>query len=57
MERALRYPLDVGEGPGSVHYLAAIRERASRHHTMEAVEDIVGRLIEADVRPLVRRWG
>ena len=30
MERAVRYGIDVGEGPGSVHHLVEMRERADR---------------------------
>ncbi|AUV82719.1 bifunctional hydroxymethylpyrimidine kinase/phosphomethylpyrimidine kinase [Salinigranum rubrum] len=45
MRRAVRYPLDVGEGPGSVHHLVALRDRAARHATSEAVEGVVDRLV------------
>jgi hydroxymethylpyrimidine/phosphomethylpyrimidine kinase len=47
MRRALRYPLDVGEGPGSVHHLVALRDRAARYETGEAVEGVVDRLVTA----------
>jgi hydroxymethylpyrimidine/phosphomethylpyrimidine kinase len=57
MERAVRYTLDVGEGPGSVHHLAGIRERAARTDTIEAVGSIVGSLVAADARPLVPEVG
>jgi len=57
MERAVRYSLDVGEGPGSVHHLAGIRERAARTRTVESVESIVAGLVEADARPLVPEVG
>ncbi|MEM4781181.1 MAG: bifunctional hydroxymethylpyrimidine kinase/phosphomethylpyrimidine kinase [Halalkalicoccus sp.] len=53
MERAVRYPLDVGEGPGSVHHLAALRNRAEREPTAEAVERIVERFVSENVRELV----
>ncbi|AUX10311.1 hydroxymethylpyrimidine kinase/phosphomethylpyrimidine kinase/thiamine-phosphate diphosphorylase [Halalkaliarchaeum desulfuricum] len=57
LERAVRYPLDVGSGPGPVHHLVGIRERASRHPTAEAVEGIVDSLVEMDARPLVPEVG
>jgi len=57
MERAVRYHLDVGEGPGSVHHLAGIRERAARSSTVEAVESVVAGLVEADARALVPEVG
>ncbi len=57
MSRAVRYPLDVGTGPGSVHHLSAVRERAARQPTQEAVERVVERLVAADARPLVPEVG
>ena len=48
MRRAVRYPLDVGQGPGSVHHLVAVRDRAARHPTAEAVEDVVDRLVAGE---------
>ena len=57
VERAIRYPLDVGEGPGSVHHLAALRERAAREPTAEAVAGVVEALVERDVSPLVPEVG
>lgn len=57
MERAIRYPLDVGEGPGSVHHLADLRNRAARDPTAEAVETVVERFVERDVSPLVPEVG
>jgi hydroxymethylpyrimidine/phosphomethylpyrimidine kinase len=45
MQRAVRYPLDVGEGPGAVHHLVALRNSAARHETLEAVEAVVERLV------------
>jgi len=55
--RAVRYSLDVGKGPGTVHHLAAIRERAARQPTGEAVEGVVDRLVAADARDLVPEVG
>ena len=57
MRRAVRYPLDVGEGPGSVHHLAGVRERAARTGLLEAVESVVSWLVEADARALVPEVG
>lgn len=57
MERVVRYPLDVGEGPGSVHHLAAIRNRAEREPTAEEVEKIVERFVEVDLSKLVPEVG
>ncbi|WP_458186125.1 bifunctional hydroxymethylpyrimidine kinase/phosphomethylpyrimidine kinase [Haladaptatus sp. NG-WS-4] len=57
MERAVRYPIDVGEGPGSVHHLVALRERADRHPTAEAVEEVVRSFVERDVSALVPEVG
>ncbi|MFC6827171.1 bifunctional hydroxymethylpyrimidine kinase/phosphomethylpyrimidine kinase [Halopelagius fulvigenes] len=47
LQRAIRYPLDVGEGPGSVHHLATIRHRAARTEAVEAVEGVVDELVGA----------
>jgi hydroxymethylpyrimidine/phosphomethylpyrimidine kinase len=57
MERAVRYHLDVGEGPGAVHHLARIRERAGQTATVEAVEGVVAALVRANVRALVPEVG
>jgi hydroxymethylpyrimidine kinase/phosphomethylpyrimidine kinase len=57
MERAIRYPLDVGEGPGSVHHLAGLRNRAARDPTAEDIEPVVEGFVEQDVSPLVPEVG
>lgn len=57
VENAVRYPLEVGSGPGSVHHMVEIRERASRHATAESVETVVDALVDADARPLVPEVG
>lgn len=57
MERAVRYPLDVGEGPGSVHHLADLRNRAEREPTSEEVQKIVERFVEVDLSALVPEVG
>jgi hydroxymethylpyrimidine/phosphomethylpyrimidine kinase len=57
LARAVRYPLDVGEGPGAVHHMVETRERAARDPTAEAVEGIVDRLVASDTCPLVPETG
>ncbi|MFB6102937.1 MAG: bifunctional hydroxymethylpyrimidine kinase/phosphomethylpyrimidine kinase [Haloplanus sp.] len=57
MERAVRYSLDVGEGPGAVHHLAALREAADRHRTMTDVAEVVEAFVDRDVSRLVPEVG
>jgi hydroxymethylpyrimidine/phosphomethylpyrimidine kinase len=57
LSRAVRYPLDVGEGPGAVHHLVEIRERAARDATASAVREAVDSLVVRDVAPLVPEVG
>ncbi|WP_332898039.1 bifunctional hydroxymethylpyrimidine kinase/phosphomethylpyrimidine kinase [Haladaptatus sp. CMSO5] len=57
MTRAVRYPLDVGKGPGAVHHLVGLRNKAARDETAEAVEGIVQQFVEADARALVPEIG
>jgi hydroxymethylpyrimidine/phosphomethylpyrimidine kinase len=57
MERAVRYALDVGEGPGAVHHLAALREAADRHRTMTDVAEVVEAFVDRDVSRLVPEVG
>jgi hydroxymethylpyrimidine/phosphomethylpyrimidine kinase len=57
MERAVRYPLDVGRGPGAVHHQVALRERADRAAVMDAVETLVESFVAWDVRRLVPEVG
>jgi hydroxymethylpyrimidine/phosphomethylpyrimidine kinase len=57
MERALRYGLDVGQGPGTVHHLAALREAADRHRTMTDVAEVVEAFVDRDVSRLVPEVG
>ena len=57
MERAIRYPLDVGEGPGSVQHLTDLRNRAAREPTSEEIETIVEGFTEQDISPLVPEVG
>jgi len=57
MQRAIRHGLDVGEGPGAVHHLAALREAADRHRTMTDVAEVVEALVDRDVSRLVPEVG
>jgi hydroxymethylpyrimidine/phosphomethylpyrimidine kinase len=57
MERAVRYHHDVGEGPGAVHHLVALRNEARRHETAESVADLVGWFERENVRTLVPEVG
>ncbi len=57
MDRTVRYPLDVGEGPGTVHHLANLRDRSARQPTQETVESVVQQLISADVSSIVPEVG
>lgn len=57
MARAVRYPLDVGDGPGAVHHLVGLRERAARDSTAESVEGVVEAFVARDVRALVPEVG
>ncbi len=57
MERAVRYAIDVGEGPGGVHHLVELRNRAARNDTAEAVEGVVESFVERDVSALVPEVG
>jgi hydroxymethylpyrimidine kinase/phosphomethylpyrimidine kinase len=57
MERATRYPHDVGNGPGAVHHLAALREQAARQPVQETIENLVGEFVRQNVRSLVPEVG
>ncbi|MFB6266655.1 MAG: bifunctional hydroxymethylpyrimidine kinase/phosphomethylpyrimidine kinase [Halodesulfurarchaeum sp.] len=57
MERAVRYHLKVGTGPGAVHHLVGLRERAGRTDVIEAVEDVVDTLVAEDVSAVVPEVG
>ena len=56
-ERAVRYPLDVGEGPGAVNPLVDRRNAARERATLEAVRDLVDRFVDLDVGPLLAEVG
>jgi len=57
LARAVRYNLDVGQGPGSVHHLVELRNAAAREPTAEAVASVVEGFVERDVGPLVPEVG
>jgi hydroxymethylpyrimidine/phosphomethylpyrimidine kinase len=57
VERAIRYPLNVGHGPGTVHHLSGIRNEAARESTAEAVRALVATFVDRDIRPLVPEVG
>jgi hydroxymethylpyrimidine/phosphomethylpyrimidine kinase len=57
LARAVRYHHDVGSGPGAVHHLVSLRERAARDPTREAVEGAVRELVSADVAGVVPEVG
>ncbi len=57
MERAVRYPLDVGKGPGTVHHLVTLRNEAAANSVREAVEGIIEWCISPSVRSLVPEVG
>jgi hydroxymethylpyrimidine/phosphomethylpyrimidine kinase len=57
LARAVRYNVDVGEGPGAVHHLVELRDAAAREPTAEAVQSVVDGLLERDVAPLIPEVG
>lgn len=57
LARAVRYGLDVGQGPGSVHHMVDARNRAEKNPTAEAIEGVVEGFVRADVSPLVPEVG
>jgi hydroxymethylpyrimidine/phosphomethylpyrimidine kinase len=57
LARAVRYNLDVGEGPGAVHHMVAARDQAERDPTAERVAEVVNQLVRRDVSRLVPEVG
>jgi hydroxymethylpyrimidine/phosphomethylpyrimidine kinase len=57
LSRAVRYNLDVGEGPGAVHHMVAVRDQAERDPTAERVAEVVEQFVRRDVSPLVPEVG
>ncbi len=57
MEQAVRYGIDTGEGPGAVHHMVDIRERAEHLSVSDAVESVVARLVGRNVETLVPAVG
>jgi len=46
LARAVRYPLDVGEGPGAVHHTVALRNDAAREQSREWAASVAGETSE-----------
>ncbi len=57
LERAVRYGVDVGEGPGAVDPLVDLCDDAAREPTAEAVTALAERLVDAGVAALVPDTG
>ncbi len=57
MQRALRYPLDVGHGAGAVHHLVHLRNDAAKSDAIADVREIVRELVDANVTRLVPEVG
>ena len=57
MEQAVRYGINAGEGPGAVHHMVSIRERADHLPVSDAVESVVARLVDRNVETLVPAVG
>jgi len=55
--RAVRYGLDAGEGPGAVHHVVDIRNRAERQPAVERVAEVVRQFVRRDVSALVPEVG
>ena len=51
--RAVRYNVDVGDGPGSVQHMVDVRDRAHRQPTAERVAELVTQFVRRDVSALV----
>jgi len=57
LARAVRYNLDVGEGPGAVHHAVELRDRAARDETAATVAGVVQSFVDRNVGPLVPEVG
>lgn len=57
LARAVRYNLDVGQGPGAVHHMVETRERAAHTDTAEAVQSLARQFVEANPTELVPEVG
>ncbi|MDJ1432236.1 bifunctional hydroxymethylpyrimidine kinase/phosphomethylpyrimidine kinase [Halostagnicola sp. A-GB9-2] len=57
LTRAVRYHYDVGQGAGAVNHGVEQRNRAAMESTTEQVRNAVGRIVEADISPLVPEVG
>jgi hydroxymethylpyrimidine/phosphomethylpyrimidine kinase len=50
--RAVRYNLEVGDGPGAVHHLVGLREAARARDTLTSLQDIRGEIEAAPLEGL-----
>jgi hydroxymethylpyrimidine/phosphomethylpyrimidine kinase len=57
MQRAIRYPLDVGQDAGAVNPMAGLRDRAQRETVATEVAALVDELIDRDAGPLIPEVG
>ncbi len=57
MNRAVRYPIDIGAGPGTVNHLASIRNDAALPGVINGVREVVTEFVAADVSVLVPEVG
>ncbi|XGI84553.1 bifunctional hydroxymethylpyrimidine kinase/phosphomethylpyrimidine kinase [Halorutilales archaeon Cl-col2-1] len=57
IHRAIRYGLDVGEGNGSVHHLAGLRNSAARFDAVEKVRNAVETFESEDISRIVPEVG
>jgi hydroxymethylpyrimidine kinase/phosphomethylpyrimidine kinase len=57
LARAVRYSVDVGQGPGAVHHMVAARDRGARQPTEERVAEAVRQFVRHDISPLVPEVG
>lgn len=57
MERAVRYPLGVGSGPGAVHHLVTIRNQAAMNSVREAIESVIDDCVDQEIKELVPEVG
>ena len=57
LARAVRYSLDVGQGPGAVHHAVDLRDRAERQPAVERVAEAVRQFVARDVSRLVPEVG
>jgi hydroxymethylpyrimidine/phosphomethylpyrimidine kinase len=57
MQRAIRYPLDVGQGAGAINPMVGLRNRAEREVVADDVAALVDELLDSDAVPLIPEVG